>query len=45
MKDGVILSALLVGTQLLSSFIQQHVQLQQVIMGVRSSNSLIGLIY
>lgn len=44
-RPGVILSALLIGTQFLSQFILQHVQYAQVMMGVRSTNAVISIIY
>ena len=44
-RPGVILSSILVGTQLASQFIQQHIQYNQVMTGVRSTNAVIAMIY
>lgn len=44
-RPGVILSGILVGSQLVSQFIQQHIQYNQVMTGVRSTNAVIAMIY
>jgi hypothetical protein len=43
--DGAILVGLLIGSQLVSYVINEHVEFWQCLVGVRSTNVLIAIIY